>query len=375
MQKNDYSLLATPLRSSGRIYKEKTSKFRTHYQRDRDRIIHSTAFRRLKHKTQVFVNTSSDHFRTRITHSMEVSQIARTLGKIFKLNEDLCETLSLAHDLGHPPFGHAGEKALDTCMKNFGGFDHNIQTLRIVTILEKKYYKFNGLNLTLETLGGLIKHNGPILNKDKYENILGKNIFKNKINYIKSPSLEAQLSSISDDIAYNSHNLEDGLNAGFFSLNELKNIPLISGIVKTHLRKLKKNNKDLIYRQVTRDLNNKLVSDVIRTTSLNIKREKIRSIKNVYKTKIKLVTFSNEMRLFDKEIKLFLNKKMYNNPVVLNKTKQGSIIISSLFKKIREKPSKFIKINELKMFTIERRICDFISGMTDRYAINLYKSL
>ena len=375
MQKNDYSLLATPLRSSGRIYKEKTSKFRTHYQRDRDRIIHSTAFRRLKHKTQVFVNTSSDHFRTRITHSMEVSQIARTLGKIFKLNEDLCETLSLAHDLGHPPFGHAGEKALDTCMKNFGGFDHNIQTLRIVTILEKKYYKFNGLNLTLETLDGLIKHNGPILNKDKYENILGKNIFKNKINYIKSPSLEAQLSSISDDIAYNSHDLEDGLNAGFFSLNELKNIPLISGIVKTHLRKLKKNNKDLIYRQVTRDLINKLVSDVIRTTSLNIKREKIKSIKNVYKTKIKLVTFSNEMRLFDKEIKFFLNKKMYNNPVVLNKTKQGSIIISSLFKKIREKPSKFIKINELKMFTIERRICDFISGMTDRYAINLYKSL
>ena len=375
MQKNDYSLLATPLRSSGRIYKEKTSKFRTHYQRDRDRIIHSTAFRRLKHKTQVFVNTSSDHFRTRITHSMEVSQIARTLGKIFKLNEDLCETLSLAHDLGHPPFGHAGEKALDTCMKNFGGFDHNIQTLRIVTILEKKYYKFNGLNLTLETLVGLIKHNGPILNKDKYENILGKNIFKNKINYIKSPSLEAQLSSISDDIAYNSHDLEDGLNAGFFSLNELKNIPIISGIVKTHLRKLKKNNKDLIYRQVTRDLINKLVSDVIRTTSLNIKREKIKSIKNVYKTKIKLVTFSNEMRLFDKEIKLFLNKKMYNNPVVLNKTKQGSIIISSLFKKIREKPSKFIKINELKMFTIERRICDFISGKTDRYAINLYKSL
>ena len=375
MQKNDYSLLATPLRSSGRIYKEKTSKFRTHYQRDRDRIIHSTAFRRLKHKTQVFVNTSSDHFRTRITHSMEVSQIARTLGKIFKLNEDLCETLSLAHDLGHPPFGHAGEKALNTCMKNFGGFDHNIQTLRIVTILEKKYYKFNGLNLTLETLDGLIKHNGPILNKDKYENILGKNIFKNKINYIKSPSLEAQLSSISDDIAYNSHDLEDGLNAGFFSLNELKNIPLISGIVRTHLRRLKKNNKDLIYRQVTRDLINKLVSDVIRTTSLNIKREKIRSIKNVYKTKIKLVTFSNEMRLFDKEIKLFLNKKMYNNPVVLNKTKQGSIIISSLFKKIREKPSKFIKINELKMFTIERRICDFIAGMTDRYAINLYKSL
>ena len=229
--------------------------------------------------------------------------------------------------------------------------------------------------MTLETLDGLIKHNGPILNKQKYENILGKNIFKNKINYIKSPSLEAQLSSISDDIAYNSHDLEDGLNAGFFCLDELKNIPVISRIVKTHLRKLKKNNKDLIYRQVTRDLINKMVSDVVSTTNYNIKKEKVKSIKNVYKTKIKLVNFSNEMRLFDKEIKLFLNKNMYNNPVVLNKTKQGSIIISSLFKKIREKQSKFIKINELKMFTIERRICDFIAGMTDRYAINLYKSL
>ena len=375
MQKNDYSLLATPLKSSGRIYKEKTSKFRTHYQRDRDRIIHSTAFRRLKHKTQVFVNTSSDHFRTRITHSMEVSQIARTLGKIFKLNDDLCETLSLAHDLGHPPFGHAGEKALNKCMKKFGGFDHNIQTLRIVTILEKKDYKFNGLNLTLETLDGLIKHNGPIQNKQKYENILGKNIFKNKIDYIKSPSLEAQLSSISDDIAYNSHDLEDGLNAGFFSLNELKNIPIISGIVKTHMRKLKKNNKDLVNRQITRDLINKMVSDVVYTTNLNIKKEKIKSIYNVYKTKTKLVNFSNEMRLFDNKIKFFLNKNMYNNPVVLNKTQKGSVIISTLFKKIREKPSKFININKLKMFTIERRICDFIAGMTDRYAINLYKSL
>ena len=375
MQKNDYSLLATPLRSSGRIYKEKASKFRSHYQRDRDRIIHSTAFRRLKHKTQVFVNTSSDHFRTRITHSMEVSQIARTLGKIFKLNDELCETLSLAHDLGHPPFGHAGEKELNNCMKNFGGFDHNIQTLRIVTTLEKKYYKFNGLNLTLETLDGLVKHNGPILNNKKYQKILGKNIFKKKINFTKGPSLEAQLSSISDDIAYNSHDLEDGLNAGFLNLKELKDIPIISDIVKIHLRRLKKNNKELIYRQITRDLINKMVSDVVTTTNRNIKNENIKSIKGVYKTKKKLVNFSNEMKLFDKKIKFFLNKNMYNNPLVLKKTKEGSIIVSFLFKKIREKPSKFIKINDKKMFTIERSICDFIAGMTDRYAINLYKTI
>ena len=375
MQKNDYSLLATPLRSEGRIYKEKTSKFRTYYQRDRDRIIHSTAFRRLKHKTQVFVNTESDHFRTRITHSMEVSQIARTLGKIFKLNDDLCETLSLAHDLGHPPFGHAGEKELNNCMKNFGGFDHNIQTLRIVTVIEKKYYNFNGLNLTLETLDGLLKHNGPISNNKNYQNILGKNIFKNKIDFSKGPSLEAQFSSISDDIAYNSHDLEDGLNAGLFNLKDLRAIPLISDIVKFHQKRLKKNNKELIYRQITRNLINKMVSDVVNTTNSNIKKEKIKTIRDVYKTKAKLVNFSKKMRLFDKNIKLFLNKNMYNNPNVLKKTKQGSNIIRLLFKKIKEKPDKFIKFNDFKMFTKERRICDFIAGMTDRYAINLYKSL
>ena len=375
MQKNDYSLLATPLRSEGRIYKEKTSKFRTYYQRDRDRIIHSTAFRRLKHKTQVFVNTESDHFRTRITHSMEVSQIARTLGKIFKLNDDLCETLSLAHDLGHTPFGHAGEKELNNCMKNFGGFDHNIQTLRVVTVIEKKYYNFNGLNLTLETLDGLLKHNGPISNNKNYQNILGKNIFKNKIDFSKGPSLEAQFSSISDDIAYNSHDLEDGLNAGLFNLKDLRAIPLISDIVKFHQKRLKKNNKELIYRQITRDLINKMVSDVVNTTNYNIKKEKIKNIKDIYNTKVKLVNFSREMKLFDKNIKLFLNKNMYNNPSVLKKTKQGSSIIRLLFKKIKEKPDKFIKNNDLKMFTKERRICDFIAGMTDRYAINLYKSL
>tara|TARA_B100001175_G_scaffold22435_1_gene16815 strand:- start:2984 stop:4114 length:1131 start_codon:yes stop_codon:yes gene_type:complete len=375
MQKNDYSLLATPLRSAGRIYKEKTSKFRSYYQRDRDRIIHSTAFRRLKHKTQVFVNTSSDHFRTRITHSLEVSQIARTLGKIFKLNEDLCETLSLAHDLGHPPFGHAGEKELNYCMRDFGGFDHNIQTLRIVTILERKFYNFDGLNLTIETLDGLLKHNGPIINKFKYQNILGKNIFKNKINFSKGPSLEAQLSSISDDIAYNSHDLEDGLNAGFFNFEQLLDIPIISDIVKFHIKKLKINNKELIVRQITRDLINKMVSDVINKTKQNIKEEKIKSIKGVYKARIKLVNFSNEMRLFDKKIKFFLNKNMYNNPIVLKKTKEGSDIIKFIFKKIKEKPKKFIKYDSQKMLTVERRICDFIAGMTDRYAINLYKSI
>ena len=245
---------------------------RSPYQRDRDRIIHSTAFRRLKHKTQVFVNTSGDHYRTRITHSLEVSQIARTLSKVFKLDEDLSETLSLAHDLGHTPFGHAGEEALNECMKNSGGFDHNIQTLRIVTLLENKYYNFKGLNLSIETLDGLIKHNGPVKDKDKLNNILGKNFFKKKIDLSASPSMEAQIASISDDIAYNSHDLEDGLKAKLFSLKDISNIPVLKKIIYKHLNKENKYSQELILRQIIRDIINEMVKDVIANTKKNLKK-------------------------------------------------------------------------------------------------------
>ena len=375
MQKNEYSRLATPIKSVGRIFKEKTSILRSPYQRDRDRIVHSTAFRRLKHKTQVFVNTTGDHYRTRITHSLEVSQIARTLGKIFGLNEDLCETLSLSHDLGHPPFGHAGEKALNYCMNNFGGFDHNIQTLRIVTLLENKYYNFKGLNLSIETLDGLIKHNGPIVDNSKYDKILGKNIFKGKINFLKNPSLESQISSISDDIAYNSHDLEDGLKAGLFNIDDIDEIPVISNIVNKHKNKLKKNERELALRQIIRDIINEMVKDVIINTKKNLKKEKIKNIRDVYKVDMQLVTFSEEMIDFDMSIKSFLRKNMYYNKKVLNKTRKGEKIIKLLFSRINKHPLKFIKRNTLKMHSKERGICDFIAGMTDRYAINLYNSL
>ena len=231
------SKFAVPLVSEGRFFRENKTSLRNDFQRDRDRIIHSTAFRRLKHKTQVFVNTSGDHFRTRITHSLEVSQIARTLSKYFNLNEDLSETLSLAHDLGHTPFGHAGEEALNDCMKNYGGFDHNIQTLRIITILENRYYDFKGLNLSIETLDGLIKHNGPIKDLTKLNRILGKNFFKKKINFTLNSSLESQIASISDDIAYNSHDIEDGLKANLFNLRDLEKIPVLNKIVLKHKKK------------------------------------------------------------------------------------------------------------------------------------------
>ncbi len=299
------SKLAVPLVSRGRFFREKKTNLRNDFQRDRDRIIHSTAFRRLKHKTQVFVNTSGDHFRTRITHSLEVSQIARTLSKYFNLNEDLSETISLAHDLGHTPFGHAGEEALNICMKNYGGFDHNIQTLRIITILENRYYNFKGLNLSFETLDGLIKHNGPVKNKSKFNKILGKNFFKKKIIFSLNSSLEAQIASISDDIAYNSHDLEDGLKSNLFKLGNLKNIPILNKIIKSHEKKIKKYSIDLVIRQIIREIINEMVKDVIKTTNKNLKSYGIKSLNDVYKSDKRIVSFSEKMQKFDKQIKNF----------------------------------------------------------------------
>ena len=369
------SKLAVPFVSKGRFKIEKKTTLRNDFQRDRDRIIHSTAFRRLKHKTQVFVNTSGDHFRTRITHSLEVSQIARTLSKFFNLNEDLSETLSLAHDLGHTPFGHAGEEALNDCMKNYGGFDHNIQTLRIITILENRYYNFIGLNLTLETLDGLIKHNGPVNNKTKFDKILGKNFFKNKIKFLDNTSLEGQIAAISDDIAYNSHDLEDGLKSNLFKLNDLKNIPILNKIISKHRSKFTKYSVDLIVRQIIREIINEMVKDVIKTTEKNIKTNKIKNLKEVYNSEKKIVCFSYKMKKFDLEIKKFLKEKMYFHKNVKKKTNYGKKIIKKLFLIIIKNPKKYINIKKYKNSKLERIICDYIAGMTDRYAINLYKKI
>ena len=370
-----HSKLAVSIKSKGKIHPEKLSFLRFPYQRDRDRVIHSTAFRRLKHKTQVFVNTTGDHYRTRITHSLEVAQIARTLARYFNLNEDLCETLSLAHDLGHTPFGHAGEDALNKCMKSYGGFDHNIQTVRIVTLLENKYYNFKGLNLSLETIDGLVKHNGRVINQDKFNRILGKNFFRNKIDFLKSPSLEAQIASISDDIAYNSHDLEDGLRAKLYKIEDLKHIPILSKIIIKHKKFIKLKGSELVLRQIIREIINEMVKDIIKNTKKNIKKEKIKSTTDIYRSKKLLVSFSNKMQQFDNSIKSFLMKKMYLSKNVQKKTNYGKKIIKFLFLKIKKNPSKFIKKSAYQRNNIERNICDFIAGMTDRYAINLYNDL
>ena len=372
---NKLSKLAVPFRAKGRFFNEKKTSLRNDFQRDRDRIIHSTAFRRLKHKTQVFVNTSGDHFRTRITHSLEVSQIARTLSKYFNLNEDLSETLSLAHDLGHTPFGHAGEEALNECMKKYGGFEHNIQTIRIVTILENRYYNFKGLNLSFETLDGLIKHNGPVNNLNDLNQILGKNFFKNKINFSTNTSLEAQIASISDGIAYNSHDLEDGLKSNLFKLGDLKNIPILNKIILKHKKKLNKYSIDLVVRQIIREIINEMVRDVIKNTQRKILLNKIKNLRDVYKFKKNIVSFSNKMNHFDMQIKKFLKQKMYFHKSVNLKTNYGKKIIKKLFFKIKKNPKKYININKYNNSNLERIICDYIAGMTDRYAINLYNKI
>ena len=361
--------------TKGRVYKEKENSIRSPYQRDRDRIIHSSSFRRLKHKTQVFVNSEGDHYRTRLTHSMEVSQIARTLARTLGLNEDLCETLSLSHDLGHTPFGHAGEEILNQCMRNYGGFNHNIQTLRIVTFIENKYYKFNGLNLTIETLDGLIKHNGPVKNMGLFRTIFKNDLLKKRISFGQFPSLEAQVASIADDIAYNNHDLEDGLRAGLFTIKKFSSISFISKFINKHVKNLKKYRREIIINQIVRELINTMVVDVIHTTNKNLKIANPETINDIYKQDCLMVDFSDKMKKVDKQIKDFLKINMYNHKKVIINTNKGKKIISDLFVYLIKNPLKYINKELFKNERKERVVADFIAGMTDRYAINLHKKI
>jgi len=361
-------------KSKGRIYKESLSKYRTPFQRDRDRIIHSASFRRLKHKTQVFVNTEGDHYRTRITHSIEVAQIARSIARYLNLNEDLAETLSLAHDLGHTPFGHAGEDVLNECMEEYGGFDHNLQTLRIVMFLENKYLKFKGLNLSIETIEGLLKHNGPVDNLNLVDDLIGVKNFKNMINFNTYQSLEAQISAISDDIAYNNHDIQDGINANLFKLEELIEINFFRDIYKKYKNKINKQNYKIVTYQIIRDSIDLMIKDLINNTKNNLNYNKIKSYKDINKTSFLMVEFSDKVKNSENEIRYFLKTKMYNNKNVLDKNNKGKLIIKKLFSRIKQNPRKFISKEQISTNKF-RAISDFISGMTDRYAINLYNNI
>ena len=374
MISEDLSFISTNQETSkGRLYKENYSQTRSEFQRDRDRILHSAAFRRLKHKTQVFVSNEGDHYRTRLTHSLEVSQIARSISKIFNLNEDLTETLSLSHDIGHPPFGHAGEDALSECMVSHEGFDHNDQAIRIVHLLEKKYFDFEGLNLTWETLEGLVKHNGP-MTKDVPKTIeaLDKE-FDLKLNEFSS--IEAQIASIADDIAYNNHDLDDGLRAGFFSYDDLVELPMIGEIIKNFPKNYNSYDMQRINNEITRKSTSIMITDVINTISEKVKKSKVRCNEDVRLNNEKIADFSDKTKEEVKYIRSFLSMKMYNHDKVKAMTSNAHQIISSLFKLFIEKDEKFIKEHMKKIISDEdkpRAVCDFIAGMTDNYAQNFY---
>jgi len=353
----------------GRFYEESESIYRSEYQRDRDRVIHCSSFRRLKHKTQVFVYYEGDHFRTRLTHSLEVSQVARSIARYMGLNEDLCETLSLAHDLGHTPFGHAGEDVLSECMYAYGGFDHNIQSLRILLLLENIYEKFSGLNLSINTIDGLLKHNGPTSDQKKVLSLL-PDLKKYKINLNTFGSLEAQVSSLSDDIAYNNHDIDDGLRANFFTIDDLREIPILKDIIKeTYDKNSKKNNYKLVRRLI-----DYMVTDLIETSKKNIESSNISSLIDVCNSNSQIVNFSETTKDLIKNIKSFLFLNMYKHPHIQKWSDQSKVIIDKIFSYYVKNYSKIEK-NFNNKESRERNISDYISGMTDKYAIDLYNSI
>ena len=364
-----------PDKTRGRLYKTKIDKFRNSYQRDVGRIIHSTAFRRLKYKTQVFVNHEGDHYRTRLTHTLEVSQIARSISRYFKLNEDLTEAIALAHDLGHTPFGHAGEDALIKASNSY--FNHNDQSFRIITFLEKAYLTFDGLNLTWETLEGIAKHNGPIKKKNKDSTIYSFNENCMDLNLKIFPSLEAQIASISDDIAYMNHDLDDGFRAGLFKTKDLKNLMFYKELTKEYNLNL---NSYRFEKELVRNLINKMVVDLIKQTEKNIKKIKPNKTDDIRNSGFSITSFSKEMKKNIDEIRFFLNKRMYNHKIVSDKTKKYKKIIENLyvlyFKNKLVIPSKWMA-ETYKNNKVEKKqiIIDYISGMTDRYILKINNKL
>lgn len=357
----------------GRQFGDKKNLYRSFYQRDRDRIIHSTSFRRLKYKTQVFVYDEGDHYRTRMTHTLEVSQISRSISRYLKLNEDLSEAISLAHDLGHPPFGHAGEEILNYCIRDHGGFNHNIHSIRLVTELEKAYQNFDGLNLSINTIDGIVKHNGPnYLVKENLDLLPNLNKIK-KINFNDQSSLESQISALSDDIAYNNHDIDDGIRAGLFSINDIKELPIIGEIIKKKNKQFK--NEKLLRNEIIRSIINFMVTDLILHTKKKIKKLKIKTIKDVYKSSDFLVSFSPKLISANNQIREFLKLNMYENKSVKKMTNKAEIIIKKLYIYLIKNNKKFILPDLKKKWGLERSVSDFIAGMTDKFAIDLYNKI
>jgi len=371
-----YAIL--PAHSKGREYPEEPSNYRSVFQRDRDRILHCGSFRKLQFKTQVFLENKGDYYRTRLTHTLEVAQIARTVSKVLGVNSELAEAIALAHDLGHPPFGHAGEEELNKLLINDGGFDHNIQTLKIVTKLEQMYASHPGLNLTIETLDGIIKHNGPLNVVNKYITEEIKDL--KKFNFKESPSIEAQIATISDDIAYNSHDLGDGLRAGFFSLSDIKSLPIVREAFQEVEIKYKSINYKTKCYEIIRYFLNSLVTNVIDESSKRLNLIKGRNLGTLKNEKLKLIDFNKNTKQDLEIIRKYLFENMYRSKEVIFEREKCSEVIVDLFNLYNNDlnllPSDWQKkIKYSKSKSPKRIIGDYISGMTDRFAINQHKVL
>ena len=371
------NLASYSLKSSntiGRKYKENPPKRRTEFQRDRERIIHSTAFRRLEYKTQVFVNHEGDMYRTRLTHTIEVAQISRAVARALKINEDLTEAISLSHDLGHTPFGHAGQDILNECMKSFGGFEHNIQSLRIVDKLENVYPNFSGLKLCFETREGILKK----CNKARAEKI---GDIANRILNKEQSSLEAQVTNLCDEIAYNNHDIQDGIRAKKIFLEQLEEVPIFKDQMVIALEQYPKLSKSKIVNETVRRIINLLVTDLISNSEKNILEQNIETPMDVKNCDRQIVEFSEKIKIESMTLKRFLHKNLYQHPDVKMMTDKAVNVISNLFEAylndINLLPKEYLKYNleKIKNKSKERVISDYIAGMTDRFALEEYKKL
>ncbi len=388
LDQGSYNYCALPLavyasrpdKSLGRIYPSAESKFRTCFQRDRDRIIHCSAFRRLKYKTQVFIYHTGDHYRTRLTHTLEVAQVARTLARALMVNEDLAETVALAHDLGHAPFAHLGEDVLKECMKDVGGFDHNDQSLRVLTVLERKYPDWPGLNLTWETLEGVVKHNGPVDDTDLP--ITAKMLQgQTDLRLETYASIEAQCAALADDIAYNNHDVEDGVHAGLFTLTDIRDVKLMAGIMDSIRQQYPDISNDLMICAVIREMIGAMVVDVLTETRRRLEALNPQTPEDIRTAGRAMVDFSEPMLEQVNELRHFLRTRMYQHDKVVSTRKESSKIVEALYhafvegnKEMPEEWQEYMKNAEGKVARA-RVVADYIAGMTDRYAMREHERL
>jgi dGTPase len=373
---------ADATRAPGRLVSEPPSATRTEFQRDRDRIVHSTAFRRLAHKTQVFVDHEGDHFRTRLTHTIEVAQIARALARALRLDDDLAEAVALGHDLGHTPFGHTGEDALDACMAGHGGFDHNSHALRIVTELERRYAAFDGLNLTQPTLAGLVKHNGPLIDASgapakRYRSrgvpaSILRYDKRQSLDLARHASLEAQAAAIADDIAYDAHDIDDGLRAGLFPIVELRAaVPFVAGLLGEIDDLYRGLEEPRVIHELTRRVITRFIEDAIAESARRIAAAGVESPEAVAAASQTLVGLSASVQAADRDIKAFLFARMYRHPAVREVRDRADAIVRRLFKRYLTEPSTMPAEWAAKAEEGDRAraVADYIAGMTDRFAI------